>query len=52
MIEFDAKCLSCSKLITLLVRDEQARAFFEEKGALCEACYEASHRPAPIRCSA
>ena len=40
MIEFDVKCLSCKKLITLRVRDAQARVFFEEKGALCEGCYK------------
>ncbi len=33
MIEFDVKCPSCKKLITLRVRDAQARMFFEEKGA-------------------
>ena len=49
MIEFDVKCLGCKKVITLGVRDEQARAFFEENGALCEACYKVAPRPAPSR---
>ena len=47
MIEFDIKCLSCKKLITLRVRDAQARVFFEEKGALCEDCYKVTPQPAP-----
>ena len=49
MIEFDIKCLSCKKLITLRVRDAQARVFFEEKGALCGDCYKVGPRPAPSR---
>jgi hypothetical protein len=44
MIEFDVQCLSCKKLITLRVRDEQCRAFFEENGALCEVCHERGDR--------
>jgi hypothetical protein len=49
VIEFDVKCLSCKKLITLRVRDAQARMFFEEKGALCEDCYNVGPQPAPGR---
>ena len=49
MIEFDVECLSCKKLITLRVRDVQARVFFEEKGALCENCYNVGLQPAPSR---
>lgn len=52
MIEFDVKCLSCKKLITLRVRDAQAQVFFEEKGALCEDCYKRGPQPAPSRCAA
>ena len=39
MIEFDVRCRKCKKPITLGVRDEHARLFFEQTGALCEACY-------------
>ena len=49
MIEFDVKCLSCRKLITLRVRDAQARVLFEEKGALCEDCYKVRPQSAPSR---
>ena len=49
MIEFDVKCLSCQKLITLRVRDAQARRFFEEKGALCEHCYTVRPQAVPNR---
>ena len=49
MIEFDVKCLSCQKLITLRVRDAQARMFFEDKGARCEECYKVGPQPAPSR---
>ncbi len=49
MIEFDVKCSSCKKLITLRVRDAQARVFFEEKGALCADCYRVRPRPAPTQ---
>ena len=52
MIEFDVRCLSCKKVITLRVRDAQARVFFEEKGALCEDCYKGGPQPAPSRCAA
>ena len=52
MIEFDVKCPSCKKLITLRVRDAQARVFFEEKGALCEECHRVGPQPAPRRCAA
>ena len=52
MIEFDVRCLSCKKLITLRVRDAHARVFFEEKGALCEDCYKVGPHPAPSRCAA
>jgi hypothetical protein len=40
MIEFDVECRICRKLITLRVRDEQSRLYFEQHGALCEACHE------------
>ena len=46
MIEFDVKCLRCKKLITLQVRDARTQVFFEEKGALCEACYKVGPQPA------
>jgi hypothetical protein len=46
MIEFDVQCQICKKPITLRVRDEQCRAFFEENGALCEVCHERGDRPA------
>jgi len=49
MIEFDVKCSSCKKLITLRVRDAQARAFFEEKGALCANCYRVGPQPVSTR---
>ena len=49
MIEFDVKCSSCKKLITLRVRDAQARVFFEEKGALCADCYRVRPHTAPTR---
>ena len=49
MIEFDVECLSCQKLITLRVRDAQARRFFEDKGAFCEHCYAVRPQPAPSR---
>jgi hypothetical protein len=48
MIEFDVKCRSCQKGITLGVRDAQARAFFEQYGALCESCDPPGYRPTPI----
>ena len=49
MIEFDVKCLRCKKLITLRVRDAPARVLFEEKGRLCEDCYNVGPQPAPSR---
>lgn len=49
MIEFDARCGGCEKPITLRVRDESSRAFFERNGALCEVCYRPDHRPASVR---
>ena len=49
MIEFDVKCRSCGKPITLRVRDDQSRVFFEKHGALCEACHAAAERVAPFR---
>src|SRR5262249_20275535 len=49
MIEFDVKCRSCKKLITLRVRDAQVRVFFEEKGALCGECYKVAPQPASNR---
>jgi hypothetical protein len=52
VIEFDVKCMSCKKLITLRVRDEQSRVFFEKNGALCEACYERDCQSARMRCAA
>ncbi len=52
MIEFDVECLRCKKRITLRVRDERSRAFFEENGALCEVCYKPGYQPEPVRCAA
>ena len=49
MIEFDVKCGSCKKPITLRVRDEQSRSFFEGNGAFCEVCYKPGYLPALIR---
>ena len=49
MIEFDLECLSCRKLITLRVRDAQARRFFEVKGALCVHCYTVHPQAVPNR---
>lgn len=49
MIEFDVKCRKCRKRITLGVRDEQARAFFETCGALCEGCYGSGAEAGPVR---
>jgi hypothetical protein len=49
MIEFEVTCISCTKAITLRVRDEPARAFFETHGALCEACYKPGYQPASAR---
>lgn len=44
MVEFDVKCRQCGRPITLGVRDEAARAFFESEGALCQACYQPGYR--------
>ena len=52
MIEFDAKCWSCEKPITLRVHDEQSRSFFEQHGAFCEVCYKPGYQTAPLRCAA
>jgi hypothetical protein len=52
MIEFNVECLRCRKLITLRVRDERSRAFFERTGALCEVCYTPGYRPVPVRWAA
>jgi hypothetical protein len=52
MIEFDVECRRCMKLITLRVRDEQSRVFFEQNGALCDDCYERAHKPERLPCSA
>ena len=52
MIEFDVECHRCKKLITLRVRDEQSRMFFEKNGALCEACHARGHQSARIPCPA
>jgi len=51
MIEFDVECWSCRKLITLRVHDEQSRLYFEQHGALCEACHERAVQPRvrPVR---
>ncbi len=49
MIEFDVKCGGCERPITLRVRDEQSRHFFETNGALCEVCYKPGYQPAPVR---
>jgi len=49
MIEFDVKCGSCKKPITLRVRDEQSRSFFEGNGAFCEVCYKPGCPPALVR---
>jgi hypothetical protein len=49
MIEFDVKCRSCGKPMTLRVRDDQSRVFFEKYGVLCEACYAPGERRAPFR---
>ncbi len=49
MIEFDVRCGGCEKPITLRVRDEESRAFFEKNGALCEVCYKHGCQPAFIR---
>jgi hypothetical protein len=46
MVEFDIKCRECGKPITLRVRDQQARDFFEKDGAFCEACYRTARQPA------
>jgi hypothetical protein len=46
MIDFDITCGKCGKPMTLRVRDEEARALFEQHGALCEACDEPGFRPA------
>jgi hypothetical protein len=48
MIEFDTSCQSCGTPITLRVRDERTRAFFEKHGALCEACHQPGYRPTRI----
>ena len=49
MIEFEVQCQKCRKLITLRVRDEQSRVFFEQNGALCEVCYD-HERGDRVRC--
>lgn len=51
MIEFDVQCRCCRKLITLRVRDEQSRLFFEKNGALCEVCYERDSQRARVQCA-
>ena len=51
MIEFDVECQRCKKLITLRVRDERARMFFEQNGARCEACHERPDQHARTPCS-
>lgn len=52
MIEFAITCRRCGKLITLRVRDESQRRFFEDAGALCQTCYEPLRRPVPVSCAA
>ncbi|HYB41283.1 MAG TPA: hypothetical protein VEL75_05900 [Candidatus Methylomirabilis sp.] len=49
MIDFDIKCRKCEKPLTLRVRDDQARAFFEQHGALCEVCHMPGNRPSSSR---
>jgi hypothetical protein len=44
MIEFDIHCRLCRTRMTLLVRDERARATFEKNGAFCEVCSELGYR--------
>jgi hypothetical protein len=51
MIEFDVECRICKKRITLRVRDEQSRVFFEKNGALCEVCYERNGQLARVPCA-
>jgi hypothetical protein len=51
MIEFDVECRKCGKLITLRVRDEPSRVFFEQCGALCQACHERGDRPVGVPCA-
>jgi hypothetical protein len=52
MIEFDVECRRCRKPITLRVRDEESRMFFEENGALSDDCNERGHKPERLPCSA
>ena len=52
VIEFDAECRGCKKLITLRVRSEQVRAFFQRTGVLCDVCYEPGYRSVPLRWAA
>ena len=47
MIDFDMDCGRCGKRITLRVRDEGARTFFEQHGALCRVCHDHRHEPVP-----
>jgi hypothetical protein len=46
MIDFEIDCGRCGKRITLRVRDERVRAFFEEHGALRQVCHDHRHEPA------
>ena len=50
MIEFDVQCQRCKKLITLRVHDERSRLFFEQNGALCEACHELCEGSERVSC--
>jgi len=43
MIDFEIDCGRCGKRITLRVRDERVRAFFEEHGAFCRVCHDHRH---------
>ena len=45
MIDFEIDCGRCGKRITLRVRDERVREFFEEHGALCQVCHDHRHEP-------